>query len=201
MNKKVVIGIDEVGRGPIAGPVTVCAFVFLDSGLARKKNLHNSKDSKKLTKKKRNEWFWQIREWQKEGKCDFVVTFVSAQMIDKIGIVPSIRKALNKSLSLLVSRSQSSKVSILLDGGLKAPSEFKNQKTIIKGDEKESVIAMASIVAKVTRDGYMRKMATKYPEYGFERHVGYGTKNHYKGIKKHGITPLHRKTFLKELVK
>ncbi|MEI6400241.1 MAG: ribonuclease HII [bacterium] len=192
-----VIGIDEVGRGPVAGPVTVCAFVFLDEKLAKKKNLHNSKDSKKLTEKKRNEWFVQIRQWQKEGKCDFVVTSVSAQMIDKIGIVPSIQKALNMSLKKLVPRSCQLEPHILLDGGLKAPKEYAHQKTIIKGDEKESVIAMASIVAKVTRDGYMRKMATKYPEYGFEKHVGYGTKAHYEAIKKYGMTPLHRRTFLR----
>ncbi len=195
---KMVVGIDEVGRGPVAGPVTVCAFVFLDQTLAKKKNLHNSKDSKKLTEKKRNEWFVQIKEWQKEGKCDFVVTSVSAQMIDKMGIVPSVQKALNKSLTSL---SIDLSAVILLDGGLKASSEFKNQKTIIKGDEKEPVIAMASIVAKVTRDGYMRKMAKKYPKYGFEKHVGYGTKAHYEAIKKCDLSSLHRKTFLKNLVK
>jgi ribonuclease HII len=195
---KMVVGIDEVGRGPVAGPVTVCAFVFLDQKLAKKKNLHNSKDSKKLTEKKRNEWFVQIKEWQKEGRCDFVVTSVSAQMIDKMGIVPSIQKALNKSLTSL---SIDLSAVILLDGGLKASSEFKNQKTIIKGDEKEPVIAMASIVAKVTRDGYMRKMAKKYPKYGFEKHVGYGTKAHYEAIKKCDLSSLHRKTFLKNLVK
>lgn len=193
-----VVGIDEVGRGPIAGPVTVCAFVFLDPKLARKKNLHNSKDSKKLTEKKRNEWFVQIKQWQKEGKCDFAVTSVSAKMNDKIGIVPAIQKALNKSL---VSLKCSLSTQILLDGGLKAPKEYQKQKTITRGDERESVIAMASILAKVTRDGYMRKMATKYPGYGFEKHVGYGTNAHYEAIKKWGMCELHRRSFLKKLLK
>lgn len=199
---KYTIGIDEVGRGPIAGPVTVCAFVFLDQKIARQKNLHNNKDSKKLTEKKRNEWFVQIKEWQKEGKCDFVVTSVSAKQIDTIGIVSAIQKALDTSLSkLIIKNNISNNVQLLLDGNLKARGEYKNQKTIIKGDEKESVIAMASIVAKVTRDTYMQKMAQKYPRYGFEKHVGYGTKDHYEAIKKHGMTELHRKSFLKNLVK
>jgi ribonuclease HII len=88
---------------------------------------------------------------------------------------------------------------ILLDGSLYAPKEFKKQKTIIKGDEKEPAIGLASIVAKVTRDRYMLKMAGKHPLYGFENHVGYGTKKHYLAIKKHGMTDIHRKSFLKRV--
>lgn len=87
---------------------------------------------------------------------------------------------------------------VLLDGGLRAPVHYTNQQTIIKGDEKELVIALASIVAKVTRDKRMVALAKKFPAYGFEKHKGYGTRAHYEAIKKHGITPHHRKSFLKE---
>jgi ribonuclease HII len=86
---------------------------------------------------------------------------------------------------------------VLLDGGLKAPVEFKNQKTIIKGDEKEMVIALASICAKVLRDRKMNLLAKKYSNYGFEKHKGYGTKGHYEAIKKYGMLSVHRKSFLK----
>jgi ribonuclease HII len=91
----------------------------------------------------------------------------------------------------------SSLLNIYLDGGLKAPSEYKNQKTVIKGDELHPVISCASIVAKVSRDRLMDDYTKEYPEYGFENHAGYGTKAHYDAIKKHGVTVLHRKSFLK----
>ena len=86
----------------------------------------------------------------------------------------------------------------MLDGGLKAPEEYKNQKTIIKGDVKEQVIALASICAKVSRDRKMRGWAKKHPNYGFDVHKGYGTKRHYEAIQMHGLLPLHRKTFYKK---
>ncbi len=90
------------------------------------------------------------------------------------------------------------KVKVFLDGGLRAPAHYKNQKTIIKGDEKELVIALASIVAKVTRDALLVKLGKKFPVYGFEKHKGYGTCAHYLAIKKHGITAHHRTSFLKK---
>ena len=199
MSRKSIIGIDEVGRGPIAGPVSVCAFRMIDLRLkisARKKDMP-LRDSKKLTRLQREAWFGQIKVWQEEGKCDFCVTSVSAKEIDRNGISKAIRKALSRSL-LEVSRSDF-KHKILPDGGLQAPAEFKDQKTIIKGDEKEIVIALASIAAKVTRDAYMRKQAKRFPVYAFDEHVGYGTKKHYKAIKKHGISPIHRRSFLTKM--
>jgi len=87
----------------------------------------------------------------------------------------------------------------LLDGGLHAPKEYTNQETIIKGDEKEMIISMASVAAKVVRDREMVEMAQKYPEYGLEKHKGYGTKAHYENIRKNGISPIHRVTFLTRL--
>ena len=86
---------------------------------------------------------------------------------------------------------------VLLDGNLKAPKEFKNQETIVKGDEKEPVISLASIIAKVSRDRYIVDLSKKYPEYEFERHKGYGTKLHYEMLKEHGLCNIHRRTFIK----
>ncbi len=196
---KYIVGIDEVGRGPLAGPVAVCAFMITEKGVERfllQKSLGKLplRDSKKLSKLQRELWFAEIKKLQKEGKCDFVVSMVSAQKIDKIGIAPAIRFALARSLYKLNTKSYQL---IFLDGGLKAPVEYKNQQTIIKGDEKIPVISLASICAKVMRDGHMQKIAKKYPEYGFERHVGYGTRAHYAAIKKHGVTEIHRRSFLK----
>ena len=199
MKDTFVVGIDEVGRGPIAGPVAVAAFQLQGARCkvqvreAEKKLGIKLRDSKKLTPERREIWFKEIKKWQKEGLCDFKVSMVSAKEIDKIGIVPAIKKCLSNSIfSLNISNS----TQILLDGGLKAPQKFKNQKTIIKGDEKEPVIALASIVAKVTRDRLMCRLAQKYPNYGLEVHKGYGTKKHYDEIKKRGQSPIHRKTFL-----
>lgn len=196
---KAIIGIDEVGRGPIAGPVAVCAYMAkkqIKMPLQKNGEKLKLRDSKKLSRERREEWFAHMEEWKAEGVCDFHVCMVSAREIDKNGIAPAIRKAVAVCLEKI---NADPKTLILLDGGLKAPAQFKSQETIIKGDESEPVISLASIAAKVTRDRYMFKQAKKYPKYGFENHVGYGTKEHYKAIKKHGLTPLHRKSFLKGL--
>lgn len=196
VSMKIVIGIDEVGRGPIAGPTAVAAFVL--SGKIKSPQLNGKpvpmRDSKKLTRGERECWYAEISRLQKEGKCAFSVTMISAKEIDRIGIAVAIRKAL---AVCLVKIGANSDQTILLDGSLYAPKEFKRQKTIIKGDEKEQSIALASIAAKVTRDRHMLRMAKKFPQFGFETHVGYGTKKHYAAIKKHGLCPLHRKSFLK----
>jgi len=199
-----IVGIDEVGRGPIAGPVAVCAFMIKDdsflTGLACKdtyKKLPKLKDSKKLTKKQRVTWFNYLKDKKNEGLCDYAVSFVSSENIDKFGIVKCIQKALNESLLKLTANTKNQEAFyIYLDGGLKAPSEYINQETIIRGDEIYPVISMASIMAKVSRDRIMINYAKIYPEYGFDSHVGYGTKSHYSAIKKHGQTPIHRKTFI-----
>lgn len=191
-NKKYTIGIDEVGRGPIAGPVAVGSFVFLD--LRAKKIFAGVKESKQLSEKKREEWFDLVKKQKKFGLVDYAVNFQSHKVIDSKGIVFAINKALANVLNKLKLKPNSCKV--LLDGGLKAPTEYKDQKTIIKGDEKEMVIALASICAKVSRDSYMKKISEKYNKYDFHIHKGYGTKNHYIAIKKHGLSDIHRKTFI-----
>ncbi len=197
MTNEYIVGIDEVGRGPIAGPVAVCSFKckpdFFDS-ISLNTPL---RDSKKLSKNQREEWFVYLQQEKEKGNCDFAVSMVSAEWIDKVGIVRVITKALNASLVKIVD--ERDEVSVYLDGGLKAPEQFKHQQTIIKGDVLHPVISCASIVAKVTRDKLMYDYAKEYSEYGFENHVGYGTKAHYEAIKKHGVTVLHRKTFLKNI--
>lgn len=199
-DKKPIFGIDEAGRGPIAGPVAVGVFKSKLNNKDVRKLIKKTKvklqDSKKLTYNQREAWLEQIKKWKKEEKCDFAVTLVSEKIIDKYGIIFAINKALKISLYKLKPKVPSV---ILLDGGLKAPKEFYNQKTIIKGDEKEIPIMLASIVAKVTRDAYMEKQAELYPEYDFERHKGYGTPKHYLALKRYGLTPLHRKSFLRSL--
>lgn len=189
---KYLIGIDEVGRGPIAGPVAVGAFVFLKKDSA---NLFKCvKESKQLSEEKREEWFGKILHAQKTGQIDFVVSFQSEKVIDKKGLTFAIKNALKISINKLKINPQECEVR--LDGGLKAPKEYINQKTIIKGDVKEKVIALASISAKVLRDRKMKKLASKYPEYGFDVNKGYGTKGHYEAIRKLGLTELHRRSFL-----
>ena len=214
---KMTIGIDEVGRGPVTGPVTVGAMQVKGNrlqGIVKRteKNLGiRLRDSKKLSRKQRELWFVEIQKWKQEGLCDFAVVSITAKEIDRTGISQAIKKCISVCLDKLVappshkateghsSRKLLDAITILLDGGLKAPIQFKKQKTIIKGDEKEPVIALASIVAKVTRDRYMLTQAKKYPAYGFETNVGYGTKKQYMAIRKYGLTPLHRKTYLKNL--
>lgn len=195
---KSVVGIDEVGRGPLAGPVAVGSFWILNPEFhllvdAFAVPLH---DSKQLSRTQRETWFRQLESWREEGKCDFAVAMTSAEDIDKHGISKGIKKALAETLYILECGTD---CQILLDGSLKAPSEYTKQITIIKGDEKEMAIALASIVAKVTRDNHMLRLAKRYPQYGFERHMGYGTEEHYTALRKHGLTPIHRKSFLKNL--
>jgi ribonuclease HII len=119
-------------------------------------------------------------------------------VIDKRGIVYAIKFGMNKCLEKLGAKVGDK---IFLDGSLRAPVEFTNQETIIKGDEKVAVISLASICAKVTRDKYMKNLGEKYPEYKFEVHKGYGTKAHYDVINKYGLTEVHRQSFLKGLTK
>lgn len=198
-----VVGIDEVGRGPLAGPVAVGAVrVDAEHYALIRKLFPVVRDSKKLSAKAREEWVVRIREAEMAGLLVSFVAFVVPSVIDKKGIAPSMRMALAQALENVApaKASPSRGVQVLLDGGLRAPAEYKNQKTIIKGDEKELLIALASIVAKVARDVRMVKLGKKFPAYGFERHKGYGTRAHYDAIKKHGITPHHRKSFLKSVI-
>jgi ribonuclease HII len=190
--RKDFVGIDEVGRGPLAGPVAVCAFVWY--GERFPKELKGIKDSKKITEKKREEWYEKILKFENEGRCDFKVVYKSAKYIDKWGISKSIKECLKSALTPLPLNPK--KVTVLLDGGLKAPSEYINQETIIKGDTKEFVISAGAIMAKVSRDRLMKNLGTKFPKYGFEIHKGYGTLRHRKAVKDFGMCEEHRRTFI-----
>lgn len=195
-----VAGVDEVGRGPVAGPVTVCVVLMSESVykvLKKSEACEKLRDSKALSEKKREEWFEKIKQWRSDEMLDFSFHSLSAKDIDNFGISSAIQKCLNKNLQTL---KVSVDTKILLDGGLVAPDKFTNQKTIIKGDTLEPIISLASIVAKVSRDNYMKQQAVEYPEYGFEKHKGYGTKAHMEAIEKYGLSNFHRKSFLKKFL-
>ena len=186
---KFFIGIDEVGRGPLAGPVAVGA-LFAAPKIIKK--FRSIKESKQLSLSKREEWYARMKV--SVGKeLRFAVSYVSADIIDKKGITFATRLALLRSLEKLKISPKSCEV--LLDGGLRAPKQYVRQKTIIHGDAKETVIAMASVVAKVLRDRRMVRLHKRYPDYGFAAHKGYGTKAHYRALKKYGFSPEHRESF------
>ncbi len=197
-----IIGIDEAGRGPLAGPVSVGVALVpsnFDWGL-----LKGVRDSKKLSPKNREAIFGQVIQLKKAGLLDYAVVMVSAKLIDKKGIVPAIKNALGQSLIKVMSRNSDATIDntfIKLDGGLKAPEEFIHQETIIKGDDKELVIGLASIMAKVTRDRYMVRISQKpeFTKYDFSVHKGYGTRSHREAIAKNGLSNEHRQTFCKNI--
>lgn len=187
-----IVGIDEAGRGPLAGPVTL-AYVACPARIFRR-NFKGIKDSKKLTLRKREEWFWHLKN---HPQLLFGAASVGPTTIDRRGISRAIKIAIRRCLKKLNYQLPTANYKLLLDGSLFAPPEYP-QKTIIKGDEKIPIIAAASIIAKVTRDRKMIRLAKKFPKYGFHIHKGYGTKTHMKLIKKHGLSDLHRRSFCKK---
>lgn len=190
-----IVGIDEVGRGPLAGPVTLCACkVAYDFNWDLFKGI---KDSKKLSPKKREEWFGKISDLKLLGILDFALSSISATEIDSLGLSQAIKKALSSTLEALELIPETTYIK--LDGALSAPAKFILQETIIRGDEKVPIISAASIIAKVTRDKYMVEQAEIYPLYSFEKHKGYGTNEHIKLIRKYGLSPIHRKSFCKNI--
>lgn len=183
----VIAGVDEAGRGPLAGPVVAAAailnvdddFIYLN-------------DSKKVTPKRRDILYNDIM-----NRTIYGIGIVSAEEIDEMNILQATYKAMRMAIDKLSKRPE-----VLLNDAVIIPGidESIHQEKIIKGDAKSVSIAAASILAKVTRDRYMEEFGEKYPEYGFEKHKGYGTKAHIEAIKKYGITPEHRKTFLKNII-
>ena len=194
---KYIVGIDEVGRGPLAGPVTV-GIVACEQSLYKKLKKNRrlpplGKDSKKLSEKNREVY----SKYLKYISVTYAVIHVSNKIIDAKGLSFAIKFAIDKGIKKLKLNPKNCEVK--LDGGLRAPLEFKNQKTIIKGDEKVKIIAWASILAKVSRDNLMKKISKKYPEYNLHAHKGYGTLFHRTAIKQYGLSPLHRRTFCTRL--
>lgn len=203
---KFIIGIDEVGRGPLAGPITLAAFAAPEN---LKKELikilgGKIKDSKQLSPQRREEIYKELLKLKKEKKVSYSVSHVSNIVIDKKGISHTTRLGIKRclvKLQFLSDRRNIVKMQIRLDGLLKAPTEYKNQKTIVGGDSKDIFIACASIVAKVRRDKLICHLAKKFPGYGLDIHKGYGTKLHYDSLKRLGLSPLHRASFCKNLTR
>lgn len=188
------VGIDEVGRGPIAGPVTIGLVCIPDTHLSYvQKKLKGITDSKQLTVKQREDYVKLIRELSRQGYLRYTCSSVSARIIDRDGITTSISHAIHRGLARLNLPEYSTH--IFLDGGLSAAVRY-SQETIIKGDTSNWIIGAASVVAKVVRDMKMVRYGKQYSSYCFEQHKGYGTKQHYALIAQHGVCPLHRKTWI-----
>jgi ribonuclease HII len=178
---KNIAGIDEAGRGPLAGPVVAAAVIF-----PPQVNIPGLNDSKKLSTKKREELFPKIQEIS----VSYGVAIVNEKVIDKINILQAARLAMKQALETL-------KITpglLLIDGNQKIDSTL-NQWAIVKGDSRSLSIAAASVLAKVTRDRIMDDYHKLYPQYEFNRHKGYGTKLHRNLIQEHGPCPIHRNTF------
>lgn len=187
-----IVGIDEAGRGPLAGPVAV-GLVKIPVGFDWE-TLRDVGDSKQVSAKNRQAIFEQAKILKQAGKLDFRVIEKSNKAIDAVGISSVIKAAISEGLELL--RVTPQNCFIKLDGSLKAPSAFAQQ-TIIKGDQTELEIGLASILAKETRDATMLRVAKKYPQYTFENHKGYGTKEHRRLIYTFGISDIHRQSYCK----
>lgn len=186
-----LIGIDEAGRGPLAGPVSVgIVLVPADFDI---RLFDGVRDSKQLTELQREEWYERLCAMGELGVRHSVV-FSSAKVIDTRGVVYAVRSAIARGLRALDADPMACE--IRLDGLLKAPAQFQNQRTIIRGDQTEPVISMASIAAKVKRDRLMARLAKRFPAYGFEHHKGYGTKLHRKALRKFGPSVIHRTSFV-----
>lgn len=181
---EMICGVDEAGRGPLAGPVCAAA-VILPKGL----ELPGLNDSKKLTDKKRRELFPII----KEQAIAYGIGLASHEEIDAINILQATYLAMERAIAQL-----DGKADFALIDGNRAKDFGIPLRTVVKGDSLSASIAAASVLAKVTRDDIMLEMAEKYPEYGFEVHKGYGTKAHYEALRAYGHCPIHRMTFLKK---
>ena len=181
-----ICGVDEAGRGPLAGPVCAAAVVLKEGAF-----IDGIKDSKKLSEKKREELYDKIIN----EAVAYSICLVDEKRIDEINILNATHEAMNNAVNSLSIKPEF----VLIDGnsikGMNLPHEC-----IVKGDDKCNSIGAASILAKVTRDRYMLKMHEKYPEYAFDKHKGYPTKLHYEMIEKHGILPIHRRSYLKKIL-
>lgn len=184
---KAVCGVDEAGRGPLAGPVCAAAVILPDNTIIEGVN-----DSKKLSEKKREALFDVI----KEKALSYSIAFASVDEIEEMNILNATMLAMKRAVEGLDVKADYA----MIDGNrlpdLDIPSEY-----IVKGDARSMSIASASILAKVSRDRLLYKYAEEYPEYGFDKHKGYGTKQHIEGIKKYGLCPYHRKSFLTKILK
>lgn len=188
MNKgfKTVCGVDEAGRGPLAGPVYAAA-VILPVGL----EIPGLNDSKKLSEKKREELFDIITN----TAVSYSVGIANEKEIDEKNILNATFLAMKRAINGLEIPADYA----IIDGN-RAPHSNIAEETVVKGDGKVMSVAAASVIAKVSRDRFMLKMAEEYPQYQFEKHKGYGTRLHYEMIEKYGVSPIHRRSFLKKIL-
>lgn len=192
--KKIVVGTDEAGRGPLAGPVIACAIT------GRHLSIDGLKDSKKLSAKKREEIYKILKA---HPNVEWGIGRVSEKVIDRINILQATKLAMKRAVKNLEKKlpynyihgyNSTVRRFLLLDGNFKIDLDIP-QKSIVKGDEKVFLIKLSSIIAKVTRDRMMLNYHKRYSEYGFDKHKGYGTKLHMEMLKKYGPCKIHRKTF------
>ena len=182
---ELICGVDEAGRGPLAGPVCAAA-VILPTDL----EIEGLNDSKKLTEKKREALYDIIIE----KALAYGIAMVSEKVIDEINILQATFLAMKGAVEAM----ELTPDYVLIDGNREPDLGQLAVKTIVKGDSRSANIAAASILAKVTRDRYMMEMDREYPQYGFAVHKGYGTKKHYEALTEHGHCPIHRLSFLKK---
>ena len=181
-----ICGIDEAGRGPLCGPVVAAAVI-----LPKDKYIEGVNDSKKLSPKKREKLYDDI----KKEAISVGIGIVDVDIIEEINILNATKLAMIKAVKDLKIKPDY----LLIDGNQLIDIDIEKQ-TVVSGDAKSESIAAASIIAKVTRDRIMRQWDEVYPQYGFAKHKGYGTKMHIEAIKKYGLTPIHRKSFCKKFV-
>lgn len=181
-----VLGVDEAGRGPLAGPVVVGAVLIENP----KQVVENVRDSKKMTKKQRKKAFVEIQE----KSTAFGIGIVDAKEIDRVGIKEAVKEAMILAVSEVEKKIKKKVDYIISDGAVYLLDDHKMM-SISRGDLNHYSIAAASVLAKVTRDMIMEEYSKKYPNYGFEKHMGYGTKMHLDAISKHGICDIHRKSY------
>lgn len=181
-----ICGVDEAGRGPLCGPVAAAAVIMPRDSLIEGVN-----DSKKLTEKKREALYKEIVQ----KAIAYHVCLIDNEEIDKINILNATLKAMEGAINGLKIKADFALIDGNQNRGITTPN-----RTVVKGDSKSYSIACASILAKVTRDRLLEEYDALYPEYGLSKHKGYGTKAHYEAILKYGITPIHRRTFLKKIL-
>ena len=196
-----VVGVDEVGRGPLAGPVTVCAYAVRADSVAEVDGALSAAgcgDSKSVSPATRERVSAAARRAAARGVARFAIRSVSADAIDRDGITAAISRALSRALLALDLHPE--EVEVRLDGSLRAPRRYTNQRTIVRGDASDIWIGAASCLAKVYRDRLMGRLGEIHPGYGFQDHAGYGTLSHRRAIHRLGLSPVHRRSFCRGIL-
>ncbi len=188
-----IIGTDEAGRGPGAGPVFAAAVCFNNLDTKLKKQLEKLNDSKQLSEKTREELFDIIIQ-----NSIYSIVQGSVEDIEKYNILRTSLNCMNKACSDVIKQLKTENIKVLVDGNKKIPMFKYNQQTVVKGDSKSASIAAASILAKVSRDKFMTELSKEFPQYGWEDNKGYMTKKHLEAVDKYGLTKWHRKKFFEK---